>query len=69
MQLKALKDFKGSENGLDVHSYKKNEIIETVNKQYIKMLVNGGYAKLEENEPKTSKSKTKATKKSTEKKE
>lgn len=69
MKLKALKDFRGSENGLDTHSYKKNEIIETVNKQYIDMLVNGGYAKLEENEPKTSKSKTKATKKSTEKKE
>ena len=65
MKLKALKDFKGSENGLNTHAHKKNEIIETVNKQYIKMLVNGGYAKLEENEPKASKSKTKATKKST----
>lgn len=69
MKLKALKDFRGSENGLDTHSYKKNEIIETVNKQYIDMLVNGGYAKLEENEPKASKSKTKTTKKNAEKKE
>ena len=57
MQLKALKDFKGSENGLDVHSYKKNEIIETVNKQYIKMLVNGGYVKQEQKETKPKKTK------------
>lgn len=52
MKLISLKEFNGSEDGLHTRIYKKNEVIETENKQFADLIINGGYAKVHELETK-----------------
>ncbi|AXG97748.1 hypothetical protein [Clostridium botulinum] len=62
MKLKTLKEFVGSEDGINARVYKKGEVLESKDTNFVNILINGGYAKEEKEDLKSKPSKKETVK-------